>query len=264
MQNRARPIGVIITGLFLVVISVGAWLATATPANAQCGSQASSCKNCHEVQGEMSVNADGTEWHPSHAFGDFCYICHGGNSQATEKDAAHEGMVSPLFDIQASCQQCHYDDLEERAEVYAGILGVELSNNTAADPQGAVDPTDVSSSTGIGLMAPTDLVVDDPNTVDYVERFNLLVLGQKPINIGNLIVGGMIGVVLLGGGAFVIHNEGWAGVDFDKVDQYPSDLVELLPKISKLTPQARKKLADLLSDPAKADEYLAKFDRSEE
>ncbi|MEJ2352930.1 MAG: hypothetical protein P8Y03_24345, partial [Anaerolineales bacterium] len=39
-------------------------------ASAQCGSQASSCKNCHEVQGEDPVNNDGTGWHESHAFGD--------------------------------------------------------------------------------------------------------------------------------------------------------------------------------------------------
>ncbi len=65
-----------------MVIAAGIFLATATPASAQCGSQASSCKNCHEVQGEMPVNADGTGWHQSHAFGDFCYICHAGNNQA--------------------------------------------------------------------------------------------------------------------------------------------------------------------------------------
>ena len=40
---------------------------------AQCGSQASSCKNCHEVKGENAVNAKG-DWHISHAFGDFLRV----------------------------------------------------------------------------------------------------------------------------------------------------------------------------------------------
>ena len=67
--------------LGLAVIAVVAW---PRPASAQCGSSASSCKNCHEVQGQDAVNADGTGWHQSHAFGDFCYICHAGNNQSMD------------------------------------------------------------------------------------------------------------------------------------------------------------------------------------
>lgn len=116
----------------LLVIAASIWLGSATPANAQCGSQASSCKNCHEVQGEMPVNADGTGWHQSHAFGDFCYICHAGNQQATDAAAAHEGMVPPLSDVNAACQQCHVADLDDRAQVYATALGVEVGAGSSS------------------------------------------------------------------------------------------------------------------------------------
>ena len=62
---------------------------------AQCGSAASSCKNCHEVKGEDAVNAKG-DWHTQHAFGDFCEFCHAGNVQAADKTAAHQGLVANL------------------------------------------------------------------------------------------------------------------------------------------------------------------------
>ena len=126
VMGRKKPLVGMITAGIILIVSTSLWLGSATPVNAQCGSQSSSCKNCHEVQGEMPVNADGTGWHQSHAFGDFCYICHAGNNQATDKAEAHVGMVPPLTDIQASCQQCHVADLEERAEVYATTLGVDI------------------------------------------------------------------------------------------------------------------------------------------
>ena len=82
-----------------LLLSAAVLLYPGASAQAQCGSQASSCKNCHEVQGKDPVNADGTGWHESHAFGDFCYICHAGNSQSMDETAAHSGMVPPLSDI---------------------------------------------------------------------------------------------------------------------------------------------------------------------
>ena len=71
----------------------------------------------------MPVNNDGTAWHTSHAFGDFCYICHAGNQQVKDENEAHTGMVPPLSDIKASCMQCHPNDLQDRAQVYATALG---------------------------------------------------------------------------------------------------------------------------------------------
>ena len=98
MQHKKTAFSFLFAGMTLVIV-VSIFLVTASPASAQCGSQASSCKNCHEVQGQDPVNSDGTGWHQSHSFGDFCYICHAGNQQATDKDAAHQGMEDPLSDI---------------------------------------------------------------------------------------------------------------------------------------------------------------------
>ena len=259
MQRRNHFKLFVLTAVLLYAISA-IWLGPATPANAQCGSQASSCKNCHEVQGEMPVNADGTSWHQAHAFGDFCYICHAGNNQATDKAEAHTGMVPPLSDIKASCQQCHVDDLQERAQVYATALNVDIGAGTTDNGDDGATGGAATVSSGIGLTAPTELEVNDPNLVDYVQRYNTLVSGEKPLNLGNLIVGGMIGLVMLGGGAFVIHNEGWMNVDYQNVDEYPAEMVALLSKVSRLSPPARRKLEQILADPRQADEILSKVE----
>ena len=108
-------------GAMLLIMGIVLLLLPVTPVEAQCGSQASSCKNCHEVQGQLPVNNDGTGWHESHAFGDFCYMCHAGNPQATDVDAAHTGMVSPLSDIDAACKQCHAADLTAYLFIRAAV-----------------------------------------------------------------------------------------------------------------------------------------------
>ena len=94
-------------------------------AGAQCGSSASSCKNCHEIQAKAPVNTKG-DWHTQHAFGDFCEFCHAGNVKAKDEAAAHTGMVAPLADVKGSCQSCHPDNFTDRAQTYATALGVTI------------------------------------------------------------------------------------------------------------------------------------------
>ena len=248
-----------------IVMAAGMFLATAAPASAQCGSQASSCKNCHEVQGELSVNADGTGWHQSHAFGDFCYICHGGNQQATDKAAAHEGMVNPLSDIKASCQGCHVEDLDARAKVYAGALGVEIGSGSAAPAPGeseAAAPADAGSAP-VASSTCNEIIVDDPNVIDYVANYNAIVLGKKPVNWGNVILIGMIAVMVIGGGGFIATREKLINVKFGdtrKVDEeYPTDVVDMLPKIAGLKPGTRKSLKNVLEN-KKVDRVLDLID----
>jgi hypothetical protein len=244
------------------VITAGIYLMTATPVRAQCGSQASSCKNCHEVQGEMSVNADGTGWHQSHAFGDFCYICHAGNNQAKEKAAAHEGMVAPLSDVKAACQQCHVADLDARAKVYADALGVEVGSGAAAPAAGSTgEAASVSAESAPRIVSDqcNEIVVDDPNAVDYAQNYDEIVLGKTPTNWGNMILLGMIGLLVVGGGGFVVTREKLVNVKFGdtrKVDEeYPADVVEMLPKIAGLKADARKSLKNVLEN-KKADKVL--------
>jgi nitrate/TMAO reductase-like tetraheme cytochrome c subunit len=254
----------LLAGMTIVIIT-GILLATATPASAQCGSQASSCKNCHEVQGQMSVNADGTGWHQSHSFGDFCYVCHAGNNQAKDKAAAHEGMVSPLADVKASCQQCHVSDLDARAKVYADILGVEVGSGSAAPAAAELEavPVSAASTASVSSNQCSEIVVDDPNAVNYAQNYDEIVLGKKPTNWGNMILIGMIGLMVVGGGGFVVTREKFIQVKFGDTrkveEEYPADVVEMLPKIAGLKAGARRSLKNFLEN-KKADKVLDLMD----
>ncbi len=248
-----------------ILILTSALLVTTTPASAQCGSQASSCKNCHEVQGQLSVNADGTGWHQSHAFGDFCYICHAGNNQAKDVAAAHEGMVAPLSDVAASCQQCHVADLDARAQVYASALGVEIGSGSGVPASGESEAVPVSAeSVPVAVSNQcNEVVVDDPNVVNYAANYDAIVLGKKPVNWGNMILIGMIGLIAVGGGGFVVTREKLVNVKFGDTrkveEEYPADVVEMLPKIAGLKADARKSLKNVLEN-KKADKVLDLMD----
>lgn len=270
MQIKKVNLFFVIIGLSLIIIS-GIALMTPTSAHAQCGSQASSCKNCHEVQGQDPVNSDGTGWHQSHAFGDFCYICHAGNQQATDKDAAHQGMVDPLSDVQASCQQCHVSDYQERAQVYATALGVTFGSGSTAPTSGTSDaaPTSTDATSATAVSSPSsqscnEVVVDDPNTINYTQSYDEIVLGKKPTNWGNTILLGLVGLTLVGGGSLVVTHEKLINVKFGdtrKVDkEYPADVVEMLPKLAGLKTGARKSLQKVLDNPKKADKVLDLMD----
>lgn len=263
----------IILGMLLIVGLVIFW--PAPPANAQCGSQASSCKNCHEVQAQKPVNNDGTSWHQSHAFGDFCYICHAGNQQATDKNAAHTGMVPPLSDVKASCQSCHPSDLMDRATVYATKLGIEvgggatpvtatsvITTSTVAGGAAPASVTEQSVSEAVQVTSKLDL--NDPNIVDYAKNYDEIVLGKKPINWGNVILLVMIGLVTVGGGGFVLNREKLIKVSFGdtkKVEgEYPTDVVDMLPAIAGLKSTSRKSLKNVLANPKKAEKVLGLMD----
>jgi len=252
-------------GILFLVVSGIAFIGV-KPAQAQCGSQASSCKNCHEVQAQAPVNADGTGWHQSHAFGDFCYICHAGNNQATDKVAAHEGMVDPLSDVAASCQQCHVADLQDRAQVYASTLGVEIGSGTVdpASVKSEAAPVSVASDpVTASTQSCNQVVVDDPNATNYAQNYDTIVLGKKPVNWGNMIMLGLIGVMVVGGGGFVVTREKMINLKFSDThkvdDEYPADVLEMLPKIAGLKADARKSLKNVL-DNKKADKALDLMD----
>jgi hypothetical protein len=269
MQRKRISIMLVMAGT-LLMLATGFWLATAQPVKAQCGSQASSCKNCHEVQGQKSVNADGTGWHQSHAFGDFCYICHAGNQQAVDKTAAHTGMVPPLSDVKASCQQCHPKDLDARAQVYADKLGIKVGGGAApaapAAPPAAQAPGAAPASAQPVVDAPVNAKMDvnDPNLVDYAKNYDEIVLGKKPSNWGNTILLILIALVAVGGGGLVILNEKLVRVTFGetkKVEgEYPAEVVDLLPALAGLKSTSRKSLKNVLSNPKKAEKVLGLMD----
>ena len=290
MQRKKLFVMPVIAGI-LILIASGIALALTQPARAaqcgsqvssvlgQCGSQVSSCKNCHEVQEKKPVNNDGTPWHTSHAFGDFCYICHGGNQQATDETTAHVGLVSPLSNIQASCAQCHPNDLQARAQVYATKLGVQIGSGSASAATVSSSGTPVATATASAAPASSNtsatpqpvaaqqanLAPNNPNLVNYVQRYNENVLGQYPTNWGNVILLIMIGALLIGGGALVISREGLVKVSFKETKpvegEYPADVVEMVPQIAKLKPNARKSLRRLLEKPDATAEVLTSIDK---
>ncbi|HKZ44148.1 MAG TPA: hypothetical protein VJZ78_03825 [Anaerolineales bacterium] len=265
-MQRKNLFTIFISTGFLLMLGAGIWLSNADPVSAQCGSAASSCKNCHEVQGEMPVNNDGTAWHTSHAFGDFCYICHAGNQQSKDETEAHASMVPPLSDIKASCQQCHPDDLQEKAQVYASVLNIEIGSNSAPTTSSGGSESSVPVENPQTAVSPitTELDYDDPNLVNYIQTYDEAVLGKVPTNWGNVILLVMIGMLVIGGGGFVISNEKLINVTFGDTkkisDEYPSEVVDMLPAISKLNSHSRKSLRKILDNPAKSAKVLALID----
>jgi hypothetical protein len=272
----------IFSGLAILLAAVVLLLYPTADAQAQCGSQASSCKNCHEVQGQDPVNSDGTSWHQAHAFGDFCYICHAGNNQSMDKATAHTGMVAPLSDINAACQSCHPNDLQERAQVYASALGVTVGSGGSSTTGDSTPPAELSptqSAQEIVEDTHPEMVSSSNPVIDYNQRYDELVLGQRPVNWGNIILLGMIFLLLIGGGAFVYVNErklrgqplGKAQPVAKKsseleapiVEGYSAEVTALLPKIARLNPVGLHALQSLLENPDNANELfhsLSKLD----
>ncbi len=273
---QSKKLSYLFFGAGLVILfTVGIFLLfPAQPVSAQCGSQASSCKNCHETQAQDPVNNDGTAWHTQHAFGDFCYLCHGGNNQATDKTAAHTGMVDPLKDVVSACKACHASDYLAKAQTYATTLGVTIGAGGAATPAAAATtsssrPSATTTAAPVATVAPEAppaaaapaASIPAANMVDFSQRYAETVLGQKPVNVGNVILIVMIAVMLLGGGYFVLSREHWIKVSFQETRQiegsYPADVVDMLPELARLNPGTRKDLKQILSKPATAAELFA-------
>lgn len=191
--RRLLKSGVAAAILLLTVFTLQLY-SPAQKVEAQCGSSVSSCKNCHEVQGNDPVN-NKDEWHTAHAFGDFCEFCHAGNVQAKTKDEAHMGMVDPLSDVQAGCQSCHPDDYMDKAQVYATALGVEVGTGGGSSGGGGGAGTGGGESGGAGgdtvsgaALDLSQMTAPGAMVVDYNEIYHT---GKTPsernINWGNVI-----------------------------------------------------------------------------
>jgi hypothetical protein len=279
--------------LFLIPIAFGTiilvsllFLLPTSRASAQCGSQASSCKNCHEVQGQDPVNNDGKSWHTAHAFGDFCYACHGGNNTSVDKATAHTGMVAPLSDVKTACQSCHPNDLEARVKVYTDVLGVPASSGAGPTPaatNAAPTVTSTAAPAAAGSSAGTSgggtmVQTGASNVIDYNQQYEATVLGRRFINWGDVIVGLLIVLILTGGGTYVYWNERkLRGLPFRKaaakpaamrttegiplIEGYSPEVSVLLPQISRLNPVGLHALKRLLENPDQANELLHSLSR---
>ena len=158
--------------------------------DAQCGSSASSCRSCHEVQKAAPVNTKGA-WHSAHAFGDFCAFCHSGNTKSMEKSAAHTGMVEPLSDVKGACQSCHPNDFMDRAKKYAAVLGKPIGTGTPTAKPPVTGSGEKPGNVSFGPMPPTGGTIIDLNRI-YAG------LDQpRPNVIGNGILVALIAMVAL-------------------------------------------------------------------
>ncbi|MCJ7724447.1 MAG: hypothetical protein MUP03_09970 [Anaerolineales bacterium] len=274
--RKTYTLTIIVAGCALVIVSMFMSLPVSS-AKAQCGSQISSCKNCHEVQAQMPVNQDGTGWHQSHAFGDFCEFCHGGNVQSIVKEESHVGMVAPLSDLQTNCGSCHPSDLKEKAQVYAVALGVEVDTGAGGATTSGETKETGSSTTPPPKAAPEvaspEIVVESSQMVDYYQRYEEVTLGRKPFDWGDLTLGVLIILVLVGGGGFVFWNERRlhhlarkvaperpaakaAATTVPEFKEYPQEIIAMLPKLTGLTPVGRRALHRLLETPDEASDLL--------
>ncbi len=141
---------------------------------------------------------------------------------------------------------------------------------TAVAPPPSSSDTSIPPSSGSSTApsAPSGLVVNDPNVIDYVARYNETVLGIKIINWGNRILVGLIVLVLVGGGAFVIWNErhrrqsttpvseSVLAEQKSKYPDYPAPVIALLPRLSQLSADALQDLYRFLENPAQAQTLL--------
>ncbi len=274
MSQRFFRLLVIITiGLALPVI---AWLAMPQPdVSAQCGSQASSCKNCHEVQGKDPVAKKG-QWHMDHAGNDYCEFCHAGNVQATDKDKAHVGMVKPGDNLKASCGGMCHQDFAARADKY--IAAGMKTGGGAAQP--AAVPAPAQPAQPAAQPAQSKPAVAAPSSgqiVDFNQPQPNLEANPTGVNVGNIVLGVLVVLMLFVGVGIVFSGEGgleklaawqaqpavasayrgtplpdnWA----DLVKVKP-ELAEVLPMLARADSRTIKAIARVLADPAHGDEAL--------
>jgi hypothetical protein len=262
----------ILSGLALLFLAGLLLLFPVNNANAQCGSQASACKNCHETQAQLPVNNDGTTWHTEHQQIDACVNCHAGNPQSMDKAASHMGMVPWESDVKAGCYTCHPDDYLAKAQIYATSLGTTLGGGA---PSAAVTQPAAAPSAPVTTASPAaGIVVNEPGEIDYTKQYNETVLGQHPINWGNVILVVMILAIVVGGGAFVYWNErrlrGSKGFfpqglfpskiaindEAPLVEGYSREVTALLPLIVRLNPVGLHALKRILQEPEQANEML--------
>jgi hypothetical protein len=264
----------------VIALVLGAGLLLPAGVQAQCGTQASSCKNCHEVQGQDPVNTEG-DWHVQHAFGDFCEFCHAGNVTVMEPDAAHTAMIYPLSDPKGSCSSCHTDNYQDLAGQYASVLGVEL-DTVVAPTEGAVPTSEAISEPAAATEEAAVSAPEEPTggqIVDFNNRyadFTSTNAPAKPINTGNVILSFML-VGLVGTfGALAWKFEGfdkrWAQLRGTKRTSTQPALImtgspavdALLPALSRANPATLASLNRILEgDPQRGGqliEALARID----
>ncbi len=248
MSQRFFRLLILITVALALPLLV--WLAMPQPqASAQCGTKASSCKTCHEIQGKLRVNTKG-DWHVQHYFGDFCVFCHAGDAKATDKIKAHKGMVKPLEDVSASCAACHESDCNTRAERYAKVLGVTVGMGGGPTAPRGPAPLLPFVPRVAGVGGQTSLPGQDQSPIAESSPPSSSDKEPRNVNWGNVALAAIALALLFGGGGYVLWNErrhsqrsAW-----DKLIGNRPELGELMPLLIKADAQTVRVIARTLSE----------------
>ncbi len=201
-MKRSRTL--LFSFLCLAVISVsGLWLFSPQQVSAQC-STPSSCKTCHEVQAQKSVNFEG-DWHIQHSFVDFCAECHGGNRLSMDTNTAHQGMATTLVQMSPNCVSCHEEDLASKFGVYGTQLGINDPGVLERARQAAASAA--SSKPAFLPLNPLAIPLPGSSKSNTVPAAPTIVLPPDPADTKNTVLA-LVFIALVGvGGTSVAWNE---------------------------------------------------------
>ncbi len=160
---RSKPFAWLLVILGSGLLVTAGLMLSLQPVAAQCGSESTTCKSCHEVKATYSVNTVGV-WHTDHAADDFCADCHAGNASAADPALAHADMVVVL-DETARCQTCHPDEAEALIATYQEALAALPASSAPVVSAASADPLDAPVDP---LDAPVD-PLDAPVSTDPLD-----------------------------------------------------------------------------------------------
>lgn len=96
--------------------------------------------------------------------------------------------------------------------------------------------------------------------MDYVQRYETIVLGKHSTNWGNVTLIVLISLLVVGGGGFVLYNENWISITTENLEPlpegHPAEIVAMFPKLKALNAKGRQGLEKLIEDPEAANELL--------
>jgi hypothetical protein len=198
-MNKKLVKPLILFSFAVLITLVGIWISPSKEVSAQC-TDPSSCKTCHEIQGQKPVSESST-WHQEHVIFDFCAACHGGDRDAPGIEVAHAGMVTSLEAMPLNCKSCHSNELETCVVAYADEAGADGDDLGAAivtaldfvEDESLI--TQMQSGTLVGPQAPG---TQGSTVPDPAQSFG----GTADIFLLVLLI-----FSLAGGGVYVVWNE---------------------------------------------------------
>jgi hypothetical protein len=260
MKSAKIPFMILFLGCALVFFGVS--LTPPKTVQAQCASP-SSCKTCHETNGQDPVNQKDV-WHTQHAVFDYCTVCHGGSRDAADKTAAHQGMAVKLSGMTGTCVNCHAKDYQDRLAAYTAVLGVDVDIPT---PGALCTPTpDVfGSEQSIVIPAVEQAAVSPSGGTSSGQT--------RPAanSTGNLILTILLIALVGGGGSYVYFSEKKRKMNPSRVEspgelqpEVATELDAMIPELAKLTPDGLRALRHLIRRPEQASEWFEKMDQEKD